>query len=119
MPGIDYANEKFLGIPIPEDGVSFGTVSASGITPYLKINNTIVSGSYGYQTVTITLKGIGEPPLQPVTAANLGTQTFTYRGKTWVVTNTTAGARFSIGAISRLYTWSCTGVDTSTPILSV
>jgi hypothetical protein len=117
--GVRYSTEKFMGIPIPEDGISFGTISAAGITPYLKINNAIFSGSYGYETITITLKGIGEPPIAQISAANIAQPQFTFRDKTWKVIDTQLGNRFNIAGQWRYNTWTVTGVDTSRPIIKI
>jgi len=119
MSGINYSTEKLNNIPIPEDGVSFGNISATGITPYLNIGNTIFSGSYGYETVTITLKGISIPPFTKPVASTIATQTFSFRNRTWHITDVVEGNKFNIGGQTKFSTWSVTGVDFSTPIIKI
>lgn len=119
MASLRYENEKINGVPIPDDGVSFSTVSASGITPYIKLNNVIFSANYGYDTVTITLKNVGTPLFSKPTPTTLGTQEFTFRGRTWKVIDTIEGAKFKISGVSRFNTWGFTGVDLNNPVLKV
>lgn len=116
---INFSTEKFLDIPLTEDAVSLGTLNASNITPYLKLNNTIVSGSYGYETITITLKGIDVPPFDKVTAENIGQQTFSFRDREWKVIKTQEGSTFNIAGQKRYFSWSVTGVDMNTPLINI
>lgn len=115
---IRLAYEKVLDIPIPPDGVSFGKISAEGITAYLSLSKVIMSGSYTYDTVTITLQGIKTPPLQhPRTKP--GTITFPFRGRTWTVLDVIEGNIIKIANTSLYMTWACTGVDLQTPSISI
>lgn len=119
MAGVRYSQEKLNDIPIPEDGVSFSNISANGITPYLKIRNVIVSGSYGFETVTITLKGIETPPYNKPSPQTIASQPFTFRGRTWHVIDTQEGAKYNIAGQTRFSTWSVTGVDMNKPIFKI
>lgn len=119
MAGVRYSQETLNDIPIPEDGVSFSNISASGITPYLKIQNIIVSGSYGFETVTITLKGIQTALFSKPAAQTIGSQSFSFRGRTWRVIDTQEGAKFNIAGQTRFSTWSVTGVDMGRPIFKI
>ncbi len=115
-----YQDEKFLGIPIPQDGVSFGSISVNNITALLQVNNYVFGGSLTFSTVTITLKGIGlPPPFASVSAKDVGKNTFQFRDKTWNLLSTSEGSRFKIAGETRLASWTCTGVDLSSPKISV
>lgn len=116
--GIQLAYEKVLNIPIPPDGVSFGNISAEGITTYLSLSRTILSGSYTYETVTIALQGITTAPLQhPRT--NIGQQTFEFRNRTWTLLNVNEGNKIIIAGQPKFLTWTFTGVDLNTPNISI
>ena len=119
MAGVNYSNEKLGAYPIPEDGVSFGSISAAGITPYIKLGKGIYSGSYGFDTVTITLKGIQVPPYNTPTPATIGNATFGFRNRTWRVIDVQEGAKFNIGGQTRFSSWSVTGVDINTPRVKI
>lgn len=115
MPSI-FGSEFLYGYPIPEDGISFGSISANGITALLEINGLIVSGSISYPTLTVTLKGIAYPPpipKQDLTVENVGSYSFTHRDIEYKVLSVSEGARFKVGNDWRLFTWSVTGVDVS------
>lgn len=115
---IQLAYEKLLDIPIPPDGVSFGKISADGITTYISSNRVLLSGSYTYDTVTITLQGVRVPPLaHPRT--NPGALTFPFRERTWTVLDVVEGAIIKISNNSLYMTWACTGVDLQTPSVSI
>lgn len=116
--GIALAYEKVLDIPIPNDGVSFGKLSADGITTYLSLGNHLLSGSYSYDTVTITLQGIITPPLaHPRTKP--GSITFPFRGRTWTLLDVQPGNIILIGSTPKYMTWAFTGVDLNTPSVSI
>lgn len=119
MAGLNYSQETLNGIPIPEDGVSFGNISANGITPYIKLRNAIFSGSYGYDTVTITLKGIDSPLFSRPTPSTMAQQSFSFRGRTWRVVDVQEGAKFNIAGKSMFSSWTVTGVDMNTPVTKV
>lgn len=109
-----FGSEFLYGYPIPEDGLSFGSVSATGITPLLNVNGLIISGSINYPTLTVTLKGIAYPPpitKSELTVENVGSLSFVHRDITYKVLSVSEGARFRVGADWRLFTWSVTGVD--------
>lgn len=114
-----YSSEKFMGYPIPNDGVSFGAINASNVTTLISINNVIFSGSYSFDTVTITLKGITTPPFNKPTSSNIGSQQFSFRGKNWVITDVVEGYKFNIGGTTKYESWSITGVDISNPRVKV
>lgn len=115
---LQLAYEKFLGIPVPPDGVSFGKLNADGITTFLSTGNTIISGSYTYETITISLQGIVTPPLAHP-RKNIGGTTFQFRGRNWVLLETNEGNIIKIANTPKYLTWSCTGVDLSTPSVSI
>lgn len=119
MANIRYSQEKLGDIPIPEDGVSFSNISANGITPYLKIGSSIYSANYGYETVTISLKGIQTPPYNKPTPKTMGTESFSFRNRNWKVIDVQEGSKFNIAGETRFSSWSVTGVDTSKPILKI
>lgn len=113
-----FGSEFLFGYPIPEDGLSFGTVSAQNITPLLEVNGLIIGGSLSYPTLTITFKGIADPPpitREELSIENVANLTFNFRGTEYKVLNTTEGARFRVANTWRLFTWSVTGVDTEHP----
>jgi hypothetical protein len=116
--GIKLAYEKLLDIPIPPDGVSFGKLSAEGITTYLSLSKTILTGSYTYDTVTITLQGVILPPLQHPRLSP-GSITFPFRGRTWTLLDVVEGNIIKIANISKYMTWACTGVDLQIPSVSI
>jgi hypothetical protein len=116
---IRYSNEKLLGIPIPDDGVSFGQISANNITTLVEINNVVVSGSYSFETVTITLKGITNPPIPKPTPTSFGSSSFSFRGRTWKVIDTQQGAKFRIADVEKYSSWSVTGVDLDNPVIKI
>lgn len=114
-----FSSEKFLTYPLPEDGVAFGKLSASGISALAQVGNIIFSGSYSFDTVTITLKGITTPPFTKPTAVNFANQTFTFRGRNWVVLEVTEGAKFKVAEVEKFASWSVTGVDLNTPLITI
>lgn len=112
------AYEKFLNIPIPLDGVSFGKLNADGITAFLSTGKTLLTGSYSYDTVTIALQGILTPPLaHPRT--KIGPATFSFRNRTWTLLDVQEGNIIIIASTPKYMTWSCTGVDLNTPSVSI
>ena len=114
-----YKNEKFMDYPVPSDGVSFGTINASNINTLISIDNIVISGSYSFETVTITLRGIITPPLNKPSSKNIGNVTFSFRGKSWKLIEVIEGNRFNIGGTYKYESWSCTGVNTSNPLIKV
>lgn len=112
------AFEKFLGIPVPTDGVSFSKLSADGITTFLSTGKTLLTGSYSYDTVTITLQGILNPPLAHP-RRTIGPTTFSFRNRTWTLLDVQEGNKIIIANIPKYLTWSCTGVDLETPSVSI
>jgi hypothetical protein len=115
---IRLAYEKFLNIPIPPDGVSFGKINADGITTFLSTGNTLLSGSYSYDSVTITLQGILNPPLTHP-GRNVGSVTFSFRNRTWTLLDVQEGNIIIIANTPKYLTWSCTGVDLRNPSVSI
>lgn len=119
MAGVRFGYETLNGVPIPEDGVSFGNISASGVTPYIRIRNAVFGGSYGYDTVTITFKGLENGLFSKPKPNSIGAQTFAFRGRNWRVIDVQEGAKFNIAGQTRFYTWSVTGVDMDTPVVKM
>ena len=113
-----YVNELLEGFPIPDDGISFSVLNAKDITPYIKIGNAIVGGSYGYETVTIELRGIVTPPFEKPRDADY-TDTFTYRSRTWTVINVLEGPTYTIAGTRAYRTWTVTGVDLENPTVTI
>lgn len=112
MSGVRYEQEKLGDYPIPEDGYSTGNISATGINAYVKHANTIVQGNYIYPTVTITLKGITNPPYSKPGKQGFG-GTFTFRGNQYTIYDVTEGAKFKVAGTDKFITWSVSGVDFS------
>lgn len=110
MSGINFGFPLVGDIPIPEDGVSRGKISAQGINAYIEVNGVILGGSYSFDTVTITLKGITTPPFSSPSKTGLGSS-FSYDGKTWTIIDVVPGAYFFIGGTKKYFSWSVTGVD--------
>lgn len=115
---LNVAYEKFMGIPVPLDGVSFSKLSADGITTYLSLGNTLLTGSYTYDSITITLQGITTPPLaHPRTKP--GSTSFSFRGRTWRLLDIQEGNIIKIASQSKYMTWACIGVDLDNPSVSI
>lgn len=117
MP-LRYSNELLEGIPIPDDGVSFSTLTSKDITPYIKVGNSIVGGSYGYETVTIELRGIVTPPFEKPRNADY-VDSFQYRGRTWQVINVVEGPTYQIAGTRAYRTWTVVGVDLDSPTVTI
>lgn len=115
---IQYQNEKLLDIPIPEDSVSLGRISASGINAYVLVDNILLGGNYSFPTVSITLKGITVPPLAKPGKGGTG-DTFSFRGQSWVVLDVVEGAKFLIAGVEKYTSWTVTGVDLSEGRISI
>lgn len=119
MSGISFSQEKFYGLPIPEDGVSVSSVSASNLNILLKVNNnTLLTGNYSLPTVTITLKGIFEPPIEKPTVDTFGA-TFSFRGDEYIVTEIIEGIHINIGGQEMITTWSISGVNITKPYIKI
>lgn len=110
MSGINFGFPLVGNIPVPEDGVSRGKISAQGINAYIDVNGIILGGSYSYDTVTITLKGITAPPFAAPGSSGVG-GSFGYDGRGWTIIDVTPGAYFYIGGTKKYFSWSVTGVD--------
>lgn len=111
-----YKSEKLNNYPVPQDGVSFGNISANGISTFIGVGNTIFSGSYSFDTITLTLKGIDFPaPYSKPTAQNSGNDSFNFRGRKWTLLDVTEGYIFTIGTRKKYESWSITGVDLNRP----
>lgn len=115
-----YNTEKFQGYPVPQDGISFGSISANGISTFIGVGNTILSGNFSFDTITITLKGIDFPaPFLKPTTTNSGDTTFQFRNRKWVITDVTEGYIFTIGSQKKYESWSITGVDLNNPMSKI
>jgi hypothetical protein len=119
-----YASERFLDIPIPEGGVSFGSISAINTTPLIGVGNTFMSGSYDYPTVTITLKGLAVnssaiTSLHIATPKQVGVPTFSFRGETYRLLSTSKGQRYLVAGEPRYTEYSWTGVNINDPKVSI
>ena len=115
-----YTPEKLFTYPVPSDGISFGVINANGITTFIGIGNTIFSGSYSFDTITIALKAVAVPaPFVKPSKDDIGQITFSFRNKTWNLLDVIEGYIFQIGASKKYETWSCTGVDLNNPRVKV
>lgn len=108
--GIQYSNEKLLSYPIPEDGVSFSKVAATGINTFISMKNKVFGGGYSFDSVTITLKGITDPPFEKPPVNGIGDE-FTFRNRTWTILDVQEGAKFKIAGTMKYSSWSVTAVD--------
>jgi hypothetical protein len=115
---IHYENEKLFDIPIPEDSVSFGKISAQGITALVEHGGIVISGNYSLPSVTITFKGITTAPTPAPGKTGFGA-TFTFRGKSWTVIDVTEGAKFRIAGIAKFSSWSLTAVSFTSGRVSI
>jgi hypothetical protein len=116
--GLAVAYEKVGDIPIRPESISFGTISAAGISAFVASGRTVFSGSYSFDTVTLTLEGIIDPPYSRP-GVNPGQDTFTFRNRTWHITDIQEGGTISIAGQSKYLTWSMTGVDLDNPKITV
>lgn len=116
--GLYYGTEKVFGVPISDGDLSFGSISASGVTPYVEVNGAVISGSISYDTVTVTLKGISNPPAQKP-GVNGFSGSFSAAGRSWTVIDATPGVKFTIGSRTGYFSYSVTGADFSRPMLKV
>jgi len=116
---ITIANEKFDTYPIPQNGVTFGKVQATGISPLLQISNFLVPGQIYFETVTIALEGVPTNiSYSKPTVASFGSQTFNFRSKSYAILDVQPGMQFNVGGTSRYLNWTITGVDLNTPYMS-
>ena len=118
---LDFSEEYVLGYPVSRDNISTGKISAANITTNVEMPSGVMfSGSLSYPTVTITFRGIPDPPpLERVTASNFAAQSFTFRGKTYRATAAGGSKYFFIGGQRCIDEWTLTGVDLSTPLIEV
>ena len=114
MSGIDFKFPLVGNIPVAEDGVSRGKISAQGINAYIEVKGVILGGSYSFDTVTITLKGITAPPFGAPGKTGVGGD-FGFDGRGWTIIDVTPGAYFFIGGTKKYFSWSVTGVDLTNP----
>lgn len=114
-----YTSEYFYSYPIPQDGVSFSSVNAENIKTYIAVGNTLFGGSYSFDTVTITLKGINIPPFTKPLSSNITTTSFTFRNRTWILLDVVEGYKYNIAGSARYESWSCTGLDITTPRIKI
>jgi len=110
MSGISLRYPKLNGIPVPDDGVSPGKISAQGITAYIEVDGVLLQGNYSFDTLTITLKGITTPPFSKPDKTGLGS-TFSYSDRTWRILDIQEGACIYIAGTKKFFSWSVTGVD--------
>ena len=110
--------EKLGTIPVAPDGISYGSIAANGITTFVGIGNTIFAGSYDYETITINLKGIVNPPYS-APGLSPGTETFTFRNKTWTILKVVEGSTITIANQTKYLDWTITGVDLANPRVTV
>lgn len=115
-----YTGETFYDYPVPQDGVTSGSISAENVSASVQIDNVIVGGSVTFPTITITLRGIPVPgPLVAPTAKSVGQTFFLFRGRQWRLLSVSTGPRFYIAGEPRFMEWSCTGVDTTRQNISI
>ncbi|MGL5923686.1 hypothetical protein [Chroococcidiopsis sp.] len=116
--GVRYSQEKFAGYPVPEDGVSFSKLSASGISAYVALSNIVFSGNYTFDTISITLKGITVPPYNKPGKSGYG-GVFSFRNRNWTVIDVVEGPKFNIAGTDKFISWTVTGVDLTAGRISI
>ena len=110
--------EKLGDIPVSPDAISFGSISANGISTFIKAGNTIFAGSYDYETISVNLKGITTPPYNKP-GLYPGTETFTFRDKTWTILNVVEGSHILVAGQRKFLDWTVTGVDLENPRITI
>lgn len=112
MSGISFTYGTIDGIPIPEDGISYGKISAQGINAYIEVDGILLGGNYSFETLTVTFKGVNSAPFSKPEQTGIGSE-FSYDGRTWKITDVTPGAFCVIGGRKKYFSYTVTGIDFS------
>lgn len=116
--GLSFSQEKLFGYPLKSGAVSFGKINTQNANAFFLLNNSsLLAGSVAYETVTINFEGIqvAAIPFDKPSLQQFGTQSFSFRGKTWIVINVEYGGIYTIGSQQCYRTYTLTGVESSSP----
>ncbi len=122
MAGLSFSQEKLFGYPLKSGAISFGKINAQNANAFFLLNNsTLLAGVVSYQTISVTIEGIkvADIPFEKPTLTTFGNQTFTFRGKTWVVTGIDYGGIYTIGADQCYRTYTLQAVEINTPEFTI
>ncbi len=120
--GLNFSQEKLFGVPLKSGAVSFGKINAQNANAFFLLNNSsLLAGSVAYQTVSINIEGIkvASVPFEKPTLATFGTQSFAFRGKTWVVLGIDYGGIYTVGSDPCYRTYTIQAVELTTPEFTV
>lgn len=120
--GLSFSQEKLFGYPLKSGAVSFGKINAQNANAFFLLDgSSLLAGSIAYVTVSINLEGIkvADIPFQKPTLSSFGTQSFSFRGKNWVVTAIDYGGIYTVGSEQCYRTYTIQAIYTNTPEFAV
>lgn len=120
--GLSFSQEKLFGYPLKAGAVSFGKINAQNANAFFLINDSsLLSGSVAYITLSVNIEGIrvAAIPFEKPTLKTFGTQSFSFRGKTWVITGIDYGGVYTIGSDPCYRAYTIQAVELTTPEFTV
>jgi hypothetical protein len=122
MAGLSFSQEKLFGYPLESGAVSFGKINAQNANAFFLLNNSsLLAGSITYETVTINFKGIkvADIPFQKPSLQEFGSQSFSFRGQTWIVIAVDYGGIYTVGSEQCYRTYTIQGVEFNNPEFAI
>ena len=118
MAGLSFSQEKLFGFPLKSGAVSFGKINAQNANAFFLLNNSsLLVGSVTYETVTINFEGIkvADIPFEKPSLQQFGSQSFSFRGQTWIVVAVEYGGIYTVGSEQCYRTYTIQGVEFNSP----
>ena len=120
--GLSYSQEKLFGYPLKSGAVSFGKINAQNANAFFLLNgSSLLAGAVTYETVTINFEGIkvADIPFQKPSLQQFGTQSFSFRNQTWIVTAVDYSGIYIVGSSECYRNYTLTGVEFNNPEFAV
>ena len=120
--GLSYSQEKLFGYPLKSGAVSFGKINAQNANAFFLFNgSSLLAGAVTYETVTINFEGmkVADIPFQKPSLQQFGTQLFSFRGQTWIVTAIDYSGIYIVGSSECYRNYTLTAVEFNNPEFAV
>ncbi len=120
--GLSFSQEKLFGYPLKSGAVSFGKINAQNASAFFLLNgSSLLAGSVTYETVTLNFEGIkvADIPFEKPSLQTFGSQSFSFRGQTWVVIAVEYSGIYTVGSEQCYRNYSIQAVEFDNPEFAV
>jgi hypothetical protein len=120
--GLNFSQEKLFGVPLKSGAVSFGKINARNVNAFFLLNgSSLLAGSVTYETVTLNFEGIkvANIPFEKPSLQTFGSQSFSFRGQTWIVIAVDYSGIYTIGSEQCYRNYTLTGVELNSPEFAI